>query len=88
MTEACLKIGDKVRLIGIPPDIHDDDEELRTRSLFEKCLGKTLTVAGLETVEGLPYELVRLDVGHILGESPGLQRIWVEPHFLQLAPSE
>ncbi|MFY9843640.1 MAG: hypothetical protein WA718_05610 [Terriglobales bacterium] len=82
-----MKTGDKVRLIGIPPDAHDD-EELATRTLFEKCLGRTFTVAGFETVEGLPYRLVQLDVGHILGQDPHLQTIWVEPEYLQLETSQ
>jgi hypothetical protein len=82
-----LKIGDKVRLIGIPPDAHDD-EELGTRTLFEKCLGRKFTVAGLETVEGLPFRLVQLDVGHILGQDSSLQKIWVEPEYLQLETSQ
>jgi hypothetical protein len=87
MTEGSLKIGDNVRLIGIPPDTRDD-EELRTRTSFEKCLGKIFAVAGLETVEGLPFQLVRLDVGHILGQAPELQTIWVEPEYLELARSD
>jgi hypothetical protein len=82
-----VKIGDKVRLIGIPPDAHDE-EELRTRTLFEKCLGKTFTVAGLETVEGLPNQLVQLDVGHVLGKAPYLETIWVETEYLQVAESQ
>jgi len=82
-----LKIGDKVRLIGVPPDA-SDDEELGTRTLFEKCLGRTFTVAGLQTVEGLPHRLVQLDVGHMLGQDPFLQKIWVEPEYLQLETSQ
>jgi hypothetical protein len=81
-----VKIGDKVRLIGIPPDAHDD-EKLQTRTLFEKCLGKTFTVAGFETVEGLPYQLVQLDVGRVLGKASYLETIWVEPEYLQLEAS-
>ena len=76
-----------MRLIGIPPDAHDD-EELRTRTLFEKCLGRTFTVAGLQTVEGLPHRLVQLEVGHILGQDPYLQTIWVEPEYLTLEASQ
>lgn len=87
MTEGALKIGDNVRLIGIPPDTRDD-EELRTHTLFEKCRGKTFAIAGLDTIEGLPYQLVRLNVGHILGQPPELQTIWVEPQYLQLAISD
>jgi hypothetical protein len=47
--------GDLVTLVGIPPDTHDGDE-LHTRTLFER-LGRTFTVAGLEAVEGLPFNL-------------------------------
>jgi hypothetical protein len=81
-----VQIGDKVRLVGIPPDLHDD-EVLKTRALFEKCLGETFTVAGLETVEGLAYQLVQLDVGHIRGKDSYLETIWVEPEYLQLEVS-
>ncbi len=87
MTEALLKVGDKVKLIAIPPDVNDDDE-LRTRALFETCLGKTFTVAGLEAVEGLAYQLVRLEVGHVLGQSSYLQTIWLEPEYLQHTRSD
>jgi hypothetical protein len=82
-----VKIGDRVKLVGIPPDTHDDNE-LLTRTLFEKCLGKVFTVAGLEIVEGLPYNLVQLDVGHINGKDPYLETIWVEPEYLQMETSE
>jgi len=75
-----VKIGDRVRLIGIPSDVQDDPE-LRTRTLFEKCLGKTFPIIALENVDGLQYPLVRLDVGHILGEPPYGQTIWVEPNI-------
>jgi hypothetical protein len=83
-----LKIGDTVRLIGIPPDCHND-AKFQTHELFEKCMGRTFTVAGLETVDGLPYPLVRLDVGHVLGSASYLETIWVEPEYLQLeSPTE
>ena len=50
--------------------------------LFEKCLGKTFAIAGLETVEGLPYPFVQLDVGDVLGKAAYLETIWVEPEYL------
>jgi len=78
-----FKIGDNVKLIGIPADAHDDND-LRTRSLFEKCLGKTFTVDGLEAVAGLPLKLVRLDVGHVVGKKSYLETIWVETEYLSL----
>jgi hypothetical protein len=80
-----VKLGDKVKLIGIPPI--PDDDKLQTRKLFEKCLGKTFTVNGLESVEGLSYQLVRLDVGHTVDKGSYLETIWVEPEYLQLESS-
>jgi hypothetical protein len=82
-----VKVGDRVTLIGIPPDTHNNDE-LQTRTLFEKCLGETFTVAELQTVEGLPYQLVQLEVGRVLGKAPYLETIWVEPAYLQLKDSQ
>lgn len=81
-----MKIGDKVKLISIPPDVHDD-EHVQTRTLFEKCLGLTFSIVGLETVEGLSYQLVKLDVGHVLGEPDYCHSIWVDPEYLQVQNS-
>jgi hypothetical protein len=82
-----MKIGDTVRLIGIPPNI-EDDQELHTRTLFENCLGKAFPIVALEAVDGLPHLLVRLDVGHVLGRATYLDTIWVEPEYLQLENPE
>jgi hypothetical protein len=49
-----MKAGDKVVLIGIPPNV-PDDEEMRTRELFEKCLGKSFVIDAIEWFEGVPY---------------------------------
>jgi hypothetical protein len=78
-----VKAGAIVKLIAIPADLKDY-RELQTRTLFERCLGKRFPIVALETVDGLPYQLVRLDVGHILGEPTYNQTIWVEPKYLQL----
>ena len=51
-----MKVGDRVRLIGIPPGLNDEDT-LRTRTLFEKCFGKTFEIMALQVVEGLPTPL-------------------------------
>jgi hypothetical protein len=76
-----MKIGDRVRLIVIPPNLKDD-EDLKTRSSFENCLGKAFPIAGLQSVEGLSYQLVQLDVGHVLGKPECMDSIWVEPEYL------
>jgi hypothetical protein len=76
-----MKIGDRVRLIGIPPNLKDD-EDLKTRSLFETCLGKSFPIADFKSVEGLSYQLVQLDVGHVWGKPEYMESIWVEPEYL------
>jgi hypothetical protein len=78
-----MKVGDRVKLIEIPPNLRDE-EDLPTRTLFEKCLGRTFRVEDLETVEGLPYQLAKLNVGHVLGEPEYKHTIWVEPEYLQV----
>ncbi len=71
-----MKVGDTVKIIGIPPDVRDDDE-LKTRTLFETCLGKTFQIESLERVEGLDYPLIELRVG-------SSDRIWIEPCYVEL----
>jgi hypothetical protein len=64
-----MKAGDKVQLISILPNLRDEGE-MQTLTLFQKCLGQSFTVDGVEIVEGLPFPVARLDVGHVLGEEP------------------
>jgi hypothetical protein len=78
-----MKIGDIVTLIGIPSNLKDDTE-LQTRTLFEKCLGRSFPIVDLKPVEGLTYPLVQLDVGHALGKPEYIDSIWVEPEYLLL----
>ena len=78
-----MKAGDSVRLIGIPPDLNDD-AELQTKTLFEKCLGRSFLIDEMETVEGLPQQLAKLDVGHVLGHPSYLHTIWVEEEYLEI----
>lgn len=78
-----MKAGDRVKLIGIPPGLRDEDD-LPTLTLFQKCLGQSFVVAEMETMEGLPYQLARLEVGHMLGQESYHHTIWVEPEYLQL----
>ena len=82
-----VKAGDTVRLIGIPASLRDV-EDLNTSALFEKCLGRTFVVDGLEQVDGLPYPLARLDVGNVLGEERWKHTIWVEPEYLRVENPE
>jgi len=52
-----MKTGDRVKLVGIPPDVRDKDD-MQTRTLFEKCLGQTFVVAGVESFDGIPTGVV------------------------------
>gem|GEM_PF-4427580 len=60
MTEPQLKVGDIVRVVGIPPKLPDD--EFNTTELFQLCLGKTFPIRGFQG------PLIQLDVGELRGE--------------------
>ena len=77
-----MKAGDTVTLIGIPANLHDD-AELQTRADFQQCLGRSFVIAAIETVEGVPFPLARIDVGHVLGKEPWEHTIWVEEEYLR-----
>ncbi|MBA3393748.1 MAG: hypothetical protein H0T89_13960 [Deltaproteobacteria bacterium] len=62
-----IEAGDRVKLVGIPPGLRDD-EDLQTRSLFEKCLGQTFVVQAYEPAtraDGSEYPLFELHVGDV-----------------------
>jgi hypothetical protein len=48
-----VRAGDTAKLIGIPPNLRDD-EKMQTRTLFEKCLGQSFVIAAVESFEGIP----------------------------------
>ena len=72
---AFLKVGDRVRLIGIPPDLEDH----LTTLTFEKCLGHEFTVTAIKE-----NGYAELQIESITGTSGDL--IHVSPHFLQIVP--
>jgi hypothetical protein len=74
-----MKIGDKLRLIALPPDLPVGDADLPTKAVFNKCLGYEFVVAGFNEI-GAAELLVESVTGSI-GET-----IWVEPEFLELIP--
>jgi hypothetical protein len=80
-----MKAGDMVKLIGIPPNLRDD-EDLQTRTLFEKCLGQSFVVSAVESFEGVPFPLARIDVGHVIGKETWEHTIWVEHEYLEIEP--
>jgi hypothetical protein len=75
-----------VKLIGIPPDAHDL-EDLKTRTVFDKCLGKVFEIAAVEKVEGTSKVVFRLDVGRVVGDPAHRHTIWVEAEYLEARDS-
>lgn len=75
-----LKIGDKIRVRGIPPDVqhYHDDEELETSTVFERCLGGTFAIHDFDE------NRVELEVGQVMGRPAYEHSIWLEPEFIEL----
>jgi hypothetical protein len=71
-----MKIGDKVRIVTIPPDLPEG--EIHTRSLFEMCIGKIFPIVGFQG------HLLELEVGEVRGELPTMESIWIEPEHVEI----
>jgi hypothetical protein len=77
-----LKIGDKIRFTGIPPDVladRYDEEELKTRTVFERSLGRVFPVASLDD------NRVELLVGKVMGRPAYEHNIYLDPDFVEFA---
>jgi hypothetical protein len=81
-----MKIGDKVRLVRVPPGVRDD-AEFKTKTILTRCLGHVFTVKGFQ-LDGARLRKrfsagawVELDIGEVI---PGSNdTIWVEPGSLE-----
>jgi hypothetical protein len=71
-----MKIGDKVRVIRIPPGLPEG--EIGTKSLFESCVGRTFPIVGFQG------NLLELEVGEILGKESYMDSIWIEPEHVKI----
>lgn len=71
-----MKVGSKVRLIGIPDGL-EDYPDFPTKSTFERCIGHEFVIEGFNEVG-----MAELDIESVTG-SVG-ETIWVEPKFLEL----
>jgi predicted short-subunit dehydrogenase-like oxidoreductase (DUF2520 family) len=70
-----VEIGDRVRLIEVPPAVKEADRE--TKAVFGRCVGRAFPVAGFDR------GLIELEVGAVVGDFPAAHSIWVEPEFLE-----
>jgi hypothetical protein len=73
-----LKVGQKVRVIQVPPNLPKDDR-LNTESLFVLCVGRVFPIIGFNDAGWL-----ELEVGEVLGKSPCMDSIWIEPEFVEI----
>jgi len=85
-----LEIGDRIRVIDIPPDLKDPNydlqdaerREMRTAELFRFCLSREFTVQDFGR-----YGTVELDAGAnraVRKEFGKYQTIWLEPAHLNI----
>jgi hypothetical protein len=72
-----MKAGDIVRVVRSPGGLWDDDD-LRTKALFELCVGRCFPVVELDA------GFVKLDVGKVMGQPSYVHTICIEPEFLEL----
>ena len=71
-----MKVGSKVRLVGVPDGL-EDYPDFPTKSTFERCIGHDFVIGGFNEVG-----MAELDIESVTG-SVG-ETIWVEPRFLEL----
>lgn len=72
---AAMKIGDRVRLIGTPPNLAEG--ELKMQSTFQRYLGFEFTVEGFQEECGW----LELRVGEATGDPH--ETIWIEPEYVE-----
>lgn len=71
-----MKIGDHVRVTGLPAVFPDDD--LQTKKIFSLCLGEIFPIMGYHD------HLIELHVGGVISELPFMHSIWIEPEFVEV----
>jgi hypothetical protein len=84
-----LKVGQRVRIVDISPDLNDpnydlkdaDHREMRTAELFRFCLGRCFKISDFDQ-----YGNVELHVGNssaVRKRFGNWHTIWVEPEFVR-----
>jgi hypothetical protein len=79
-----LKIGDFIKVVGIPPDVnlHPDEEELKTTLVFQRCLGQ------LFPIHDFDEDRVELLVGEVIQRPSYEHSIWLEPKFVEFVATK
>jgi hypothetical protein len=71
-----VKIGQLIRVIRIPEGV-TDGPEFKTKTLIERCLGKTFPIADFTN------GLVAIDVGELEGKPSYMETVYLEPHCVK-----
>ena len=58
------------------------DDRLKTRTLFELCVGRVFPIVGFNGT------LMELEVGEVLGKSAAMDSIWIEPEFVEAVEAQ
>ena len=66
-----MKVGDLVRVIGVPERLPDSPETLE---VFRRCVGRTFPI--IDIAAG---GLLELEVGEVMGVHPVMHSVWIEP---------
>lgn len=81
------QIGDKVRVMTVPPYLYRDDPvDRETVEFFERCLGKVFEIEDFD--DNGQLELWTTEKGNPRKASRGLNThwIWIEPEFVEPYP--
>ncbi|MEO7719199.1 MAG: hypothetical protein ABIY70_23620 [Capsulimonas sp.] len=81
---ADYKIGDKIRVVQVPPYLYNDDPVTREiADFFELCLGKVFRIEAFD--ENGQLELWMTDKGNRTKRGD-LHSIWIEPEYVEPYP--
>jgi hypothetical protein len=78
-----IRVGDSVRVVGIPPEVPKYEslpstEEMQTKEVFDRCLGRTFRI------EAFDENRVELLVGSVMKRPAYEETIFLEPEFVEL----
>jgi hypothetical protein len=80
-----LKRGDKIRVIGVPKGLHDQDD-METKTIFERSCGRTFRIMSFQG-DGVHEDWIKLQAGRVVGEPGYNHSIWIEPGLVELVES-
>jgi hypothetical protein len=72
-----MKVGDRVRVLKVPPWAEDDPEFL-TRTILAKSLGRIFPVAEVDQ-----WGMIGIGFGEVVGREHDEVMIWIEPNCLE-----